>query len=85
MLTHADAAAAAAQVPDMANAAPGSQGLPLPRTIVEAMSMMAYARQNVRWQNSTFGVASILTHLPCLRRGSWPSGRPVRIPKAETL
>jgi hypothetical protein len=45
MLTHADAAAAAAQVPDMANAAPGSQGLPLPRTIVEAMSMMAYARQ----------------------------------------
>lgn len=45
LLTHADAAAIAAQVPDPNNPAPGSKGLPLPRTIVEAMSMLAFARQ----------------------------------------
>ena len=46
MLTHADAAAAAYEVPDNRYPAPGSRGLPLPRSIVEAMSMMAFARQN---------------------------------------
>ena len=45
LLTHADAAAMAAQVPDMNYPAPGAGGLPLPRTIVEAMSMLAFARQ----------------------------------------
>ena len=35
----------AAQVPDMNYPAPGAGGLPLPRTIVESMSMMAFARQ----------------------------------------
>ena len=45
LLTHADAAAMAAQVPDMNYPSPGSGGLPLPRTIVEAMSMLAFARQ----------------------------------------
>ena len=45
MLTHADAAAAAYEVPNDRYPAPGSRGLPLPRTIVESMSMMALARQ----------------------------------------
>ncbi len=45
LITHADAAAMAAQVPDMNYPAPGAGGLPLPRTIVEAMSMLAFARQ----------------------------------------
>ena len=45
LITHADAAAMAAQVPNMNYPAPGSGGLPLPRTVVEAMSMMAFARQ----------------------------------------
>jgi hypothetical protein len=45
LITHADAAAMAAQVPDMNYPAPGAGGLPLPRTVVEAMSMMAFARQ----------------------------------------
>lgn len=45
MLTHADAAAMAAQLPDRNYPAPGAGGLPLPRTIVEAMSMLAFARQ----------------------------------------
>jgi len=45
LLTHADAAAMAAQVPDMNYPAPGAGGLPLPRTIVESMSMLAFARQ----------------------------------------
>ena len=40
LITHADAAAMAAQVPNMNYPAPGSGGLPLPRTVVEAMSMM---------------------------------------------
>lgn len=44
LLTHADAAAMAAQLPDMNYPAPGAGGLPLPRTIVEAMSMLAFAR-----------------------------------------
>jgi len=44
LLTHADAAAMAAQVPDMNYPAPGAGGLPLPRTIVEAMSMLAFSR-----------------------------------------
>ena len=35
----------AAQVPDHNYPAPGAGGLPLPRTVVEAMSMMAFARQ----------------------------------------
>ena len=41
----------AAQVPDMNYPAPGAGGLPLPRTVVESMAMLAYARQSVRWQN----------------------------------
>jgi hypothetical protein len=45
LITHADAAAMAAQVPDLNYPAPGAGGLPLPRTIVEAMSMLAFARQ----------------------------------------
>jgi hypothetical protein len=45
LLTHADAAAMAAQLPDNNHPAPGAGGLPLPRTIVEAMSMLAFARQ----------------------------------------
>ena len=44
LITHADAAAMAAQVPDMNYPAPGAGGLPLPRTIVEALSMLAYSR-----------------------------------------
>lgn len=45
LITHADAAAMAAQVPDMNYPAPGAGGLPLPRTIVEAMSFLAFSRQ----------------------------------------
>ena len=45
LITHADAAAMAAQVPDMNYPAPGAGGLPLPRTVVESMSMLAFARQ----------------------------------------
>ena len=36
----------AAQVPDMNYPAPGAGGLPLPRTVVEAMAMLAYSRQS---------------------------------------
>jgi len=46
VLTHADAAAIAYEVPYDRHPAPGSRGLPLPRTQVEAMSMIAYARVN---------------------------------------
>lgn len=45
LLTHADAAAMAAQVPYKDHPADGSKGLPLPRTVVESMSMLAFARQ----------------------------------------
>lgn len=45
VLSHADAAAIASEVPDKNDPAPGSRGLPLPRSVVEAMSMLAYARQ----------------------------------------
>ena len=45
ILTHQDAAAAAAEVPYANNPAPGSGGLPLPRSVVESMAMIAYARQ----------------------------------------
>lgn len=47
MLSHADAAAIAYEVPYDRYPAPGSRGLPLPRTTVEAMSMLAFARQQV--------------------------------------
>jgi len=46
VLDHADAAAIAYEVPYDLYPAPGSRGLPLPRTQVEAMSMIAYARVN---------------------------------------
>ena len=42
VLSHADAAAAAYEVPYDKYPAPGSRGLPLPRSIVEAMSFMAF-------------------------------------------
>ena len=45
VLSHADAAAIAYEVPYDRHPAPGSRGLPLPRSTVEAMSMIAYARQ----------------------------------------
>ena len=45
MLSQVDAAAAAYEVPYDRYPAPGSRGLPLPRSIVEAMSFMAFARQ----------------------------------------
>ena len=45
VLSHADAAAIAYEVPYDRYPAPGSRGLPLPRTTVEAMTMIAYARQ----------------------------------------
>lgn len=48
VLSHADAAAAAAAVPFPDFPAPGAGSLPLPRTTLEAMSMVAYARANVR-------------------------------------
>ena len=46
VLSNADAAAIAYEVPYDRYPAPGSRGLPLPRTQVEAMSMIAYARIN---------------------------------------
>jgi hypothetical protein len=45
LLTHADSEAIAAQVPNMKHPSDGSGALPLPRTVVEAMSMLAFARQ----------------------------------------
>ena len=45
VLSHGDAAAIAYEVPYDRHPAPGSRGLPLPRTAVEAMSMIAFARQ----------------------------------------
>ena len=45
VLSQVDAAAAAFEVPYDRHPAPGSRGLPLPRSIVEAMSFMAFARQ----------------------------------------
>ena len=55
VLSHADAAAIAYQVPNDRDPAPGSRGLPQPRTTLEAMSMLAYARAN---GVSSFWVAS---------------------------
>ena len=46
VLAHADAAAIAYEVPYDRKPADGSRGLPLPRTQVESMSMIAYARVN---------------------------------------
>ena len=46
VLSHADAAAIAYQVPNDRDPAPGSRGLPQPRTTLEAMSMLAYARSS---------------------------------------
>ena len=46
VLSHGDAAAIAAQLP--AEAAPGAGGLPMPRSTMEAMFFIAYARQSVR-------------------------------------
>lgn len=70
LLTHADAAAMAAQVPDMNYPAPGAGGLPLPRTVVEAMSMLAYARQS--------GVTGFWARSPSTEAGDvhmhWPTG-----------
>ena len=70
LLTHADAAAMAAQVPDMNYPAPGAGGLPLPRTIVEAMSMLAFARQQ--------GVTGFWGASPSTEAGDvhmhWPTG-----------
>jgi len=69
MLTHADAAAAAYEVPDMNNPAPGSQGLPLARTVVEAMSILAFARQS--------GVVAFWAASPSTENGDvrmhWPT------------
>ena len=45
MLTHSDAAAIAAQLPHRLTPAPGAGGLPVPRSTLEAMSMIAFARQ----------------------------------------
>tara|TARA_Y100000389_G_scaffold201621_1_gene244813 strand:+ start:3931 stop:4161 length:231 start_codon:yes stop_codon:yes gene_type:complete len=52
VLSHADSAAAAYEVPYDRYPAPGSRGLPLPRSIVEAMSFMALARQQENLQPS---------------------------------
>ena len=60
----------AAQVPDMNYPAPGAGGLPLPRTVVEAMSMLAYARQS--------GVTGFWARSPSTEAGDvhmhWPTG-----------
>ena len=70
LLTHADAAAMAAQVPDMNYPAPGAGGLPLPRTVVESMSMLAFARQQ--------GVVAFWGRSPSTEAGDvhmhWPTG-----------
>ena len=52
VLAHGDAAAIAHQVPNDRYPAPGSRGLPQPRTTLESMSMLAYARANVRNLNT---------------------------------
>jgi hypothetical protein len=62
LLTHADAAAMAAQLPDNDHPAPGAGGLPLPRTVVEAMSMLAYSRQQERWHTSNQHTRTHSTH-----------------------
>ena len=66
VLSHADAAAIAYEVPYDRYPAPGSRGLPLPRTTVEAMTMIAYARQQVRTR--PFCAAYILTRARVVRR-----------------
>jgi len=70
LITHADAAAMAAQVPDMNYPAPGAGGLPLPRTIVEAMSMLAFSRQQENWQNSNQPTHTHTLNSPKPRAGS---------------
>ena len=52
VFSQVDAAAAAYEVPYDRHPAPGSRGLPLPRSIVEAMSFMAFARQQENLQPS---------------------------------
>ena len=44
-LTHADATSIAAEVPNPGSPAPGAGALPLPRNTLEAMSFVAFARQ----------------------------------------
>ena len=65
ILSHADAAAIAYEVPYDRYPAPGSRGLPLPRTTVEAMSMVAFARQQVHLTSRTHTTGCIaLVHKP---------------------
>ena len=44
-LTHADATSIAAELPNPGSPAPGAGALPLPRNTLEAMSFVAFARQ----------------------------------------
>ena len=67
-LSHADATAIAAEVPDPARPAPGAGSLPLPRNVLEAMSFMAFARQE--------GVASFWCRSP----DTTLTGRDVTLP-----
>ena len=69
VLSHADAAAAAYEVPNDRYPAPGSRGLPLPRSIVEAMSFLAFARQQgvvAFWGRSpSTELGDVVMHWPC--------------------
>jgi hypothetical protein len=82
VLDHADAAAIAYEVPYDRYPAPGSRGLPLPRTQVEAMSMIAYARVN--------GVTAFWGASPNTNDGDvrmhWPAegGEMLLVKKAES-
>jgi hypothetical protein len=55
----------------MEHPADGSQGLPLPRTVVESMSMLAFARQA--------GVVAFWARSPNTEAGDvhmhWPTGK----------
>ena len=81
VLTHSDAAAIAAQVPDKLNPAPGAGGLPNPRSTLEAMSMIAFARQYVRCfaliRTHSFVCSVPQSRIPKHGRESLPFGPPL--------
>lgn len=82
VLSHADAEAIAAQVPNLRYRAPGAGSLPMPRSTLEAMAMIAFARQE--------GIYSFWARSPNTATGDvtmhWPTqgGNNLRVVQGES-